>query len=191
MARLADCNRLRRGKNARFSGALGDRRRACGPKSPPFLRSPRRTSGGGSIRSSITRLEARSAGPCADEVASALASVGHRLLTDRIPLYSAIDAVHDYLVRVRSAFDETVLATREGHGRRAEVRVMLDAGCARSVLCRSRRADKPGKRSPIKAYCDRPAQLTVRFRLRRGYAGRPEIVLILNLPLFTEKLTSA
>lgn len=45
----------------------------------------------------------------ADEVTAAWAAIGHKQLMAGIPVYSAVDAVHDYVVQARGAFDETVL----------------------------------------------------------------------------------
>ena len=49
-----------------------------------------------------------------------------------IPIYSAVDAVHDYLVQARGAFDETVLGILrlKDKGQRVEVRVVLHAATA-------------------------------------------------------------
>ena len=65
----------------------------------------------------------------ADEVAAAWAAIGHRTLTAGIPLYSAVDAEHDYVVQARGAFDETVLGILRlnDKGQRVEVRVVLHA----------------------------------------------------------------
>jgi His-Xaa-Ser system radical SAM maturase HxsC len=65
----------------------------------------------------------------ADDVASAWAAIGHKRLTAGIPLYSAVAAVHDYLVQARGAFDETVLGILrlKDKGQRVEVRVVLHA----------------------------------------------------------------
>ena len=62
-----------------------------------------------------------------DEVASAWASVGHPRLSVGIPLYSAVDHLHDYVVQARGAFDDTVLGTLrlKDKGQRVEVRVVL------------------------------------------------------------------
>jgi His-Xaa-Ser system radical SAM maturase HxsC len=65
----------------------------------------------------------------ADEVASAWAAIAHKRLTAGIPLYSSVDAVHDYVVQAVSAFDETVLGILrlKDKGQRVEVRVVLHA----------------------------------------------------------------
>ncbi len=65
----------------------------------------------------------------ADEVASAWAAVGHKRLMAGIPIYSAVDAVHDYVVQARGALDETVfgILRLKDKGQRVEVRVVLHA----------------------------------------------------------------
>ena len=65
----------------------------------------------------------------ADDVASAWASIGHKRLSAGIPLYSAVDHVHDYVVQARGAFDDTVLGILrlKDKGQRVEVRVVLHA----------------------------------------------------------------
>jgi His-Xaa-Ser system radical SAM maturase HxsC len=64
-----------------------------------------------------------------DEVASAWSAIAHKRLTAGIPLYSAVDAVHDYVVQARGAFDETVIGVLrlKDKGQRVEVRVVLHA----------------------------------------------------------------
>jgi His-Xaa-Ser system radical SAM maturase HxsC len=61
------------------------------------------------------------------EVTSAWAGVGHPQLSAGIPLYSAVDAVHDYVVQAEGAFDETVLGILrlKDKGQRVEIRVVL------------------------------------------------------------------
>jgi His-Xaa-Ser system radical SAM maturase HxsC len=65
----------------------------------------------------------------ADKVASAWAAVGHKRLMAGIPIYSAVDAVHDYVVQARGAFDETLLGILrlKDKAQRVEVRVVLHA----------------------------------------------------------------
>lgn len=65
----------------------------------------------------------------ADEVTAAWAAIGHKQLMAGIPVYSAVDAVHDYVVQARGAFDETVLGILrlKDKGQRVEVRVVLHA----------------------------------------------------------------
>jgi His-Xaa-Ser system radical SAM maturase HxsC len=65
----------------------------------------------------------------ADEVASAWSAIAHKQLTAGIPVYSAVDAVHDYVVQAHGAFDETVLGILrlKDKGQRVEVRVVLHA----------------------------------------------------------------
>ena len=61
------------------------------------------------------------------EVASAWAAVDHPQLCAGIPIYSAVDHVHDYVVQARDAFDETVLGILrlKDKGQRVEIRVVL------------------------------------------------------------------
>jgi His-Xaa-Ser system radical SAM maturase HxsC len=61
------------------------------------------------------------------EVTSAWASTGHPRLCAGIPIYSAIDHVHDYVVQARGAFDETVLGILrlKDKGQRVEIRLVL------------------------------------------------------------------
>ncbi|MGH7099523.1 MAG: His-Xaa-Ser system radical SAM maturase HxsC, partial [Stellaceae bacterium] len=64
-----------------------------------------------------------------EEVASAWSALQHRHLSAGIPLYSAVDAVHDYVVQARGAFDDTLLGILrlKDKGQRVEVRVVLHA----------------------------------------------------------------
>lgn len=57
------------------------------------------------------------------DVVSAWAAVRHPNLTVGIPLYAAVDNVHDYVVQARGAFDETVLGILKlkDKGQRVEV----------------------------------------------------------------------
>lgn len=61
------------------------------------------------------------------EVVSAWAAVRNPRLCAGIPIYSAIDHVHDYVVQARDAFDETVLGILrlKDKGQRVEIRVVL------------------------------------------------------------------
>jgi len=65
----------------------------------------------------------------AEEVTAAWAALGFQRLTAGIPLYSAVDAVHDYVVQARGAFDDTVLGILrlKDKGQRVEVRIVLHA----------------------------------------------------------------
>jgi His-Xaa-Ser system radical SAM maturase HxsC len=71
-----------------------------------------------------------------DEVVDAWESLGHPNLTVGIPIYSAIDHVHDYVVQARGAFDETVLGILKlkNSGQRIEVRVVLHAITAPRIV---------------------------------------------------------
>ena len=61
------------------------------------------------------------------EVAKAWAAVRHPNLMAGIPIYSAVDHVHDYVVQAHDAFDETVLGVLKlkDQGQRVEIRVVL------------------------------------------------------------------
>jgi len=61
------------------------------------------------------------------EVAKAWAAVRHPNLMAGIPIYSAVDHVHNYVVQAHDAFDETVLGVLKlkDQGQRVEIRVVL------------------------------------------------------------------
>jgi His-Xaa-Ser system radical SAM maturase HxsC len=61
------------------------------------------------------------------DVAQAWASLKHSNLCAGIPLYSAVDNLHDYVVQSKGAFDETVIGILrlKDKGQRVEVRVVL------------------------------------------------------------------
>jgi His-Xaa-Ser system radical SAM maturase HxsC len=63
------------------------------------------------------------------EIVDRWASVRHPDLMVGIPIYSAVDAVHDYVVQAKGAFDETVLGVLKlkDRGQRVEIRVVLHA----------------------------------------------------------------
>jgi His-Xaa-Ser system radical SAM maturase HxsC len=71
-----------------------------------------------------------------DEVVAAWAALQHPNLTVGIPIYSAIDHVHDYVVQAKGAFDETVLGILKlkNSGQRIEVRVVLHAITAPRIV---------------------------------------------------------
>ena len=75
-----------------------------------------------------------------DAVVEAWAALQHPELTVGIPLYSAVDYVHDYVVQARGAFDETVLGILKlkDKGQRIEVRVVLHAITAPRIVETSR-----------------------------------------------------
>ena len=70
------------------------------------------------------------------EVVADWASVQHPSLTVGIPIYSAVDTVHDYVVQAKGAFDETVLGILKlkNSGQRVEVRVVLHAITAPRIV---------------------------------------------------------
>jgi len=61
------------------------------------------------------------------EVARAWADLDHPNLMAGIPIYAAVDHVHDYVVQAQGAFDETVLGILrlKEFGQRVEVRIVL------------------------------------------------------------------
>lgn len=63
------------------------------------------------------------------EIVSAWAEVGHPNLSAGIPLYAAVDHVHDYVVQARGAFNETVLGIlrMKDRGQQVQIRVVLHA----------------------------------------------------------------
>ncbi|MBE1551886.1 His-Xaa-Ser system radical SAM maturase HxsC [Mycobacterium sp. OAS707] len=63
------------------------------------------------------------------EVAKAWAAVGHPKLSAGIPIYAAVDHIHDYVVQAKGAFDQTVLGVLQlkDRGQRVEIRVVLHA----------------------------------------------------------------
>lgn len=74
------------------------------------------------------------------EITAAWADVGHPNLTVGIPVYAAVDSVHDYVVQAKGAFDETVLGILKlkDKGQRVEIRVVLHSITAPriAVTCR-------------------------------------------------------
>ncbi|WP_338661295.1 His-Xaa-Ser system radical SAM maturase HxsC [Pararoseomonas sp. SCSIO 73927] len=63
------------------------------------------------------------------EVVKAWAALRHPDLWAGIPIYSAVDTIHDHVVQSRGAFDETVLGVlrMKDAGQRVEIRVVLHA----------------------------------------------------------------
>jgi His-Xaa-Ser system radical SAM maturase HxsC len=63
------------------------------------------------------------------DVASAWAAVGHPKLSAGIPIYAAVDHIHDYVVQAKGAFDQTILGVLrlKDHGQRVEIRIVLHA----------------------------------------------------------------
>ena len=70
------------------------------------------------------------------EVVSAWSAVNHPRLSAGIPIYSAVDHIHDYVVQARGAFDETVLGVLrlKDAGQRVEIRVVLHAITAPRIV---------------------------------------------------------
>lgn len=63
------------------------------------------------------------------EVANAWAAVRHQKLSAGIPIYAAVDHIHDYVVQAKGAFDQTILGVLhlKDRGQRVEIRVVLHA----------------------------------------------------------------
>jgi His-Xaa-Ser system radical SAM maturase HxsC len=70
------------------------------------------------------------------EIVSAWANLEHPNLTVAIPIYAAVDYIHDYVVQAVGAFDETVLGILKlkDRGQRVEVRVVLHAITAPRIV---------------------------------------------------------
>ncbi len=73
---------------------------------------------------------------CHSEIVERWALVNHPNLMVGIPMYSAIDHIHDYVVQAAGAFHETLLGilSLKNKGQRVEVRVVLHAITAPRVL---------------------------------------------------------
>jgi len=71
-----------------------------------------------------------------DEVVAAWTALRHPNLSVGIPIYSAVDHIHDYVVQARGAFDETVLGILKlkDKAQRVEVRVVLHALTAPRIV---------------------------------------------------------
>jgi His-Xaa-Ser system radical SAM maturase HxsC len=63
------------------------------------------------------------------EVVDAWKDIGHPNLMAAIPVYAAVDHVHDHVVQAKGAFDETLLGILKlkDRGQRVEIRVVLHA----------------------------------------------------------------
>jgi His-Xaa-Ser system radical SAM maturase HxsC len=66
---------------------------------------------------------------CHSEIVDAWSRVRHPDLIAAIPVYSAVDHVHDHVVQAKGAFDETILGILKlkDRGQRVEIRVVLHA----------------------------------------------------------------
>jgi His-Xaa-Ser system radical SAM maturase HxsC len=74
------------------------------------------------------------------EVVTAWAAIQHPNLMAGIPIYSAVDTIHDYVVQAKGAFDETVLGVLKlkDKGQRVEIRVVLHAITAPRIVATCR-----------------------------------------------------
>jgi His-Xaa-Ser system radical SAM maturase HxsC len=70
------------------------------------------------------------------EIVDAWRKLNHPSLIAAIPVYSAVDHLHDYVVQAKGAFDETILGILKlkDRGQRVEVRVVLHAQTAPAIL---------------------------------------------------------
>lgn len=70
------------------------------------------------------------------EIVNAWSAVRHPNLIAAIPVYSAVDHVHDHVVQAKGAFDETILGILKlkDRGQRIEIRVVLHALTAPRIL---------------------------------------------------------
>ena len=66
------------------------------------------------------------------EIVDAWRKVNHPKLIAAVPVYAAVDYVHDYVVQAKGAFDETILGILKlkDRGQRVEIRVVLHARTA-------------------------------------------------------------
>jgi His-Xaa-Ser system radical SAM maturase HxsC len=71
-----------------------------------------------------------------DEVVAGWAGIRHPNLTVGIPIYAAVDHIHDHVVQARGAFDETVLGVLKlkDKAQRVEIRVVLHALTAPRIV---------------------------------------------------------
>lgn len=74
------------------------------------------------------------------EIVDAWKSIGHPSLIAAIPVYAAVDHLHDHVVQAKGAFDETILGILKlkDRGQRVEVRVVLHAHTAPNIVETSR-----------------------------------------------------
>jgi MoaA/NifB/PqqE/SkfB family radical SAM enzyme len=63
------------------------------------------------------------------QIVDAWKDISHPKLMAAIPVYAAVDHLHDYVVQAKGAFDETVLGILKlkDRGQRVEIRVVLHA----------------------------------------------------------------
>jgi His-Xaa-Ser system radical SAM maturase HxsC len=68
-------------------------------------------------------------------IVDAWSKVNHPSLIAAIPVYAAVDYVHDYVVQAKGAFDETILGILKlkDRGQRVEIRVVLHARTAPKI----------------------------------------------------------
>jgi His-Xaa-Ser system radical SAM maturase HxsC len=88
------------------------------------------------LPSTITHVLSNGRAFAHDEVVGAWAALRHQRLSVGIPIYSAIDHIHDYVVQARGAFDQTLLGILKlkDKNQRVEVRVVLHALTAPRII---------------------------------------------------------
>jgi His-Xaa-Ser system radical SAM maturase HxsC len=71
-----------------------------------------------------------------NEVVNAWSAIRHPDVMVGIPIYSAVDTIHDYVVQAKGAFDETVLGVLKlkDKGQQVEIRVVLHAITAPRIV---------------------------------------------------------
>ncbi|WP_084799530.1 His-Xaa-Ser system radical SAM maturase HxsC [Bradyrhizobium sp. Ai1a-2] len=69
------------------------------------------------------------------KIVDAWSAIRHPNLMAAIPVYSAVDHIHDYVVQAKGAFDETILGILKlkDRGHRVEIRVVLHAWTAPTI----------------------------------------------------------
>ena len=88
------------------------------------------------LPSTITHVLSNGRAFAHDQVVGAWAALRHPRLSVGIPIYSAIDHIHDYIVQARGAFDQTLLGILKlkDKKQRVEVRVVLHALTAPRIV---------------------------------------------------------
>ncbi len=83
------------------------------------------------------------------QIVDAWKDIGHPKLTAAIPVYAAVDHLHDYVVQAKGAFDETVLGILKlkDRGQRVEIRVVLHALTAPVIADALDRSDGLSRRA--------------------------------------------
>ena len=90
----------------------------------------------GALPTTAVHLLTNGRGFANPEISDAWASVAHPDLCAGIPIYAAVDSLHDYVVQSPGAFDETILGILrlKERGQRVEVRVVLHSITAPRIV---------------------------------------------------------